>query len=65
MNSNRCDGEYNLDYTVTATQKAILKAFDMTAENVQKQAQGIASDLARIRMEAIEEATANDELGGI
>ena len=24
---------------------------DMTAENVQKQAQGIASDLARIRME--------------
>ena len=59
------DGEYNLDYAVTATQKAILKAFDMTAENVQKQAQGIASDLARIRMEAIEEATANDELGGI
>ena len=59
------DGEYNLDYAVTATQKAILKAFDMTAENVQKQAQGIASDLARIRMEAIEEATVNDELGGI
>ena len=47
------DNEYNLDYAVTATQKAILKAFDMTAENVHKQARGISSDLARIEMEAL------------
>jgi len=47
------DGEYSLDYAVTATQKAILKAFDMTAENVHKQAREISSDLARIEMESI------------
>lgn len=57
------DGEYSLDYAVTATQKAILNAFDMTAENVGKQALGIASDLARIRLEAIE-TTADSEEGG-
>ena len=57
------DGEYSLDYAVTATQKAILNAFDMTAENVGKQALGIASDLARIRFEAIE-TTADSEEGG-
>ena len=48
------DGEYNLDYAVTATQKAILKAFDMTADNIQNQAREISSDLKRIEMEAIE-----------
>ncbi len=48
------DNAYNLDYAITATQKAILKAFDMTAENVEKQARGISSDLARIEIEAIE-----------
>ena len=57
------DGEYSLDYAVTATQKAILNAFDMTAENVGKQALGIASDLARIRLEAIE-TKAVSEKGG-
>ena len=31
------DGEYNLDYAVTATQKAILKAFDMTTDNIHRQ----------------------------
>ena len=50
------DSEYNLDYAVTATQKAILKAFDMTAENVHKQARAISSDLARVRIESIEAA---------
>ncbi|MDD3370121.1 MAG: transposase [Lachnospiraceae bacterium] len=45
------DNEYNLDYAVTATQKAILKAFDMTAENIHKQAREISADLARIRLE--------------
>ena len=57
------DGEYSLDYAVTATQKAILNAFDMTAENVGKQDLGIASDLERIRLEAIE-TTADSEEGG-
>ena len=47
------DNEYNLDYSVTATQKAILKAFDMTADTVNKQARGISSDLARVEMEAL------------
>ena len=47
------DGDYILDYAVTATQKAILKAFDMTSENVQIQAREISSDLTRIRMEAL------------
>ena len=52
------DNEYSLDYSVTATQKAILKAFDMTSDNVHKQARGISSDLARIEMEAIEKEIA-------
>ena len=42
------DNEYNLDYTITATQKAILKAFDITSDNVNRQARAIGSDLARI-----------------
>lgn len=48
------DNEYNLDYAVTATQKAILKAFDMTADNVHKQAREISSDLLRVTIEEIE-----------
>lgn len=48
------DNEYNLDYAVTATQKAILKAFDMTAENIHAQAREISSDLLRVEMETIE-----------
>jgi transposase len=48
------DNEYNLDYAVTATQKAILNAFDMTADNIHRQAREISSDLLRIEMEAIE-----------
>ena len=51
------DGEYSLDYAITATQKAILKAFDITAENIHKQARGIASDLLRVEMETIEKRT--------
>ncbi len=58
------DGDYILDYAVTATQKAILKAFDMTSENVQIQAREISSDLARIRMEALE-ATQKSDKGGV
>ena len=47
------DNEYNLDYAVTATQKAILKAFDMTSDNIHKQARAISSDLARIELESL------------
>ena len=48
------------------TQKAILNAFDMTSENVEKQARGISSDLARIRIEAAEAEAAkiSDDNGG-
>lgn len=52
------DNEYNLDYAVTATQKAILKAFDMTADNIHKQAREIGSDLIRVDLEKIEVKTA-------
>ena len=48
------DNEYNLDYAVTATQKAILKAFGLTADSIHKQARAISSDLARVEIEAIE-----------
>ena len=48
------DNEYSLDYSITATQKASLNAFDMTADNVHRQARDISSDLLRIEMEAIE-----------
>ena len=58
------DGEYNLDYAVTATQKAILKAFDMTADNVHKQAREISSDLKRVEVEAIEAAAKKNEAEG-
>ena len=58
------DCDYILDYAVTATQKAILKAFDMTSENVQIQAREISSDLTRIRMEALE-ATQKSDKGGV
>ena len=54
------DNDYNLDYAVTATQKAILKAFDITSDNVHKQARGISSDLARIRFEASGEDSEED-----
>ena len=50
------DNEYNLDYAITATQKAILKAFGMTADNIHKQARAISSDIARVEIESIEAA---------
>ena len=55
------DNEYNLDYAITATQKAILKAFDMTADNVHKQARAISSDLARVAFEVIVSNVENQE----
>ena len=52
------DNEYNLDYAVTATQKTILKAFDMTADNIHRHARGLSADLLRIETEAFEKQTA-------
>jgi transposase len=59
------DNEYNLDYAVTATQKTILNAFGMTADNIHRQARGISTDLARIEMEAIEKQTARQPEGSV
>lgn len=50
------DGEYILDYAITATQKAILKAFDITADNICRQAGELSTDLKRIEKEAAEAA---------
>lgn len=55
------DNEYRLDYAVTATQKAILKAFGMTATNVQKQASALSSDLFRIEKEFFEKSASASE----
>ena len=41
------DGDYRLAYAVTATQKEILKAFNLTATNIREQATGINEDLRR------------------
>lgn len=41
------DKSYRLDHAVTATQKEILKAFDMTAANVREQSADISKDLKR------------------
>ena len=42
------DLSYRLDHAVTATQKEILKAFNMTARNVTEQAVAINEDLQSI-----------------
>ena len=55
------DNKYRLDYAFTARQKEILKAFGITATNVQKQANEISSDLARIEIEEFEKAAARQE----
>ena len=55
------DNEYNLDYAVTATQKTILKAFDMTSDNIHRQARALSSDLLRIETEAFEKQAAQEE----
>lgn len=46
--SNR---EYRMDYAVTATQKEILKAFNMTAANIRTQASVMNEDLMKIEKE--------------
>ncbi len=42
------DNDYNHDYAVTATQKAIQKAFGITSEKVHKQTRRSASILQRL-----------------
>ena len=48
------DNEYRLDHAVTATQKAILKAFGMTAQDIKLKAKELSAELARIEQEAAE-----------
>ena len=56
------DSEYILDYAVTATQKTILKAFDMTAENIHRQTRELSTDLLRIETEVLKkQASAQTE----
>lgn len=45
------DREYHMDYAVTATQKEILKAFNMTAANIRTQASVMNEDLMKIEKE--------------
>lgn len=45
------DREYRMDYAVTATQKEILKAFNMTAANIRTQASAMNEDLMKIEKE--------------
>lgn len=52
------DNAYVLDHAVTATQKNILKAFGMTASNIQAQVNDLSSDLMRIEIEEFEAAAA-------
>ena len=59
------DCEYSLDYAVTATQKAILKAFDMTADNIRQQARALSSDLIRIETEAFKKQSDNQTKGRV
>lgn len=45
------DRGYRMDYAVTATQKEILKAFNMTAANIRTQAAAMNEDLMQIEKE--------------
>lgn len=45
------DREYRMDYAVTATQKEILKAFNMTAANIRTQASVMNEELMKIEKE--------------
>lgn len=45
------DREYRMDYAVTATQKEILKAFNMTEANIRTQASVMNEDLMKIEKE--------------
>lgn len=47
------DGGYYWDYAVIATQKSILKAFDLAEPNIRKQAAGINEDLKSYNMKEV------------
>lgn len=53
------DNEYRLDHAVTATQKAILNAFEMTANDIKLKAKELSAELARIEQEAAEKKAAS------
>ena len=61
----RNSGVYRLDHAVTATQKTILDAFGMTADNIHRQARGISTDLARIEAEAFEKQADERKEGSV
>lgn len=52
------DNEYRLDHAVTATQKAILNAFGMNAQDIKLKAKELSAELARIEEEAAEKKAA-------
>ena len=52
------DNEYRLDHAVTATQKAILTAFGMTAQDIKLKAKELSAEMARIEQEAAERKAA-------
>ena len=58
------DNAYVLDHAVTATQKNILKAFGMTAANIQEQVKDLSSDLAMIEIEEFEAAAMRQNTEG-
>lgn len=55
------DNEYNLDYAVTATQKTILKAFDMAADDIRRETRALSTNLMRIETEAFERHAATQK----
>lgn len=52
------DNEYRLDHAVTATQKTILNAFGLTANDIKLKSKELGAELARIEMEAAEKKAA-------
>ena len=57
------DNEYRLDHAVTATQKAILAAFNMTAQDVKLRAKELSAELARIEQDTAEKAATKAAAG--
>lgn len=53
------DNEYRLDHAITRTQKTILNAFGMTANQVKVLAKELSDELSRIEQEAAEKKSAN------
>ena len=51
---------YCQDYAITTTQKAILKAFGITSDNVYRMTRDISSDLSMILIEAKEKEAAQN-----